>query len=76
MCLCTYTVLAFAPSGRPDMGTALQRANVLTDEDGAKVVLTKEKGSNHKVPKRRLSIPWWGLEQVIQALGALDTILG
>ncbi|KAK3237127.1 hypothetical protein CYMTET_52793 [Cymbomonas tetramitiformis] len=52
----------------PDTGTSLQQENVLMIEDGETVVLTREKGKNHKLKKRQLSIPWWGVEQLRELL--------
>eukprot|EP00854_Cymbomonas_tetramitiformis_P009225 gene9224-biopygen9400 len=34
------------------------------DEEGVTVVLTREKGRNHKLKKRHLSIPRWGVERL------------
>ncbi|KAK3255711.1 hypothetical protein CYMTET_35118, partial [Cymbomonas tetramitiformis] len=39
--------------------------NVLMDEEGVTVVLTREKGRIHKLKKRQLSIPW----QLLEAAG-------
>ncbi|KAK3287560.1 hypothetical protein CYMTET_4938 [Cymbomonas tetramitiformis] len=64
---CTYVVLAFISFGRPDTGTPLQQENVLTNEEGVTVVLTREKGRNHRLKKRQLSI-WWGMERLRELL--------
>ncbi|KAK3289388.1 hypothetical protein CYMTET_3187 [Cymbomonas tetramitiformis] len=65
---CMYVVLAFISFGRPDTGMSLQRENVLTDGDGVTVVLAREKGKNHRLKKRRLSIPWWRVERLREFL--------
>ncbi|KAK3287610.1 hypothetical protein CYMTET_4891 [Cymbomonas tetramitiformis] len=66
---CTYVMLAFVSFGRPATGTSLQQENVLMDEDGVTVVLNREKGKNHKLKKRQLSIPWWGVERLRESSG-------
>ncbi|KAK3259731.1 hypothetical protein CYMTET_31282 [Cymbomonas tetramitiformis] len=53
---------------RPATGTSLQQENVLMNEDCVTVVLTREKGRNHKLKKRQLSIPWWGVERLRELL--------
>ncbi|KAK3284271.1 hypothetical protein CYMTET_8072 [Cymbomonas tetramitiformis] len=65
---CTYVVLAFVSFGRPDTGTSLQQENVLMNEDDVTVVLTREKGKNHKLKKQQPSIPWWGVERLQELL--------
>ncbi|KAK3266272.1 hypothetical protein CYMTET_25089 [Cymbomonas tetramitiformis] len=64
----TYVMLAFVSFGRPDTGTSLQQENVLMDEDGVTVALTREKVKNHKLKKRQLSILWWGVERLRELL--------
>ncbi|KAK3256116.1 hypothetical protein CYMTET_34727 [Cymbomonas tetramitiformis] len=65
---CTYVVLAFTSFGRSGTGTPLQQENVLMDEEGATLVLTREKGRSHKLKKRQLSIPSWGVERLRELL--------
>ncbi|KAK3233814.1 hypothetical protein CYMTET_55911, partial [Cymbomonas tetramitiformis] len=56
----TFVVLAFLSFGRPDTGSSLQQENVITDDDGVTVILTREKGRNRVLKKRQLAIPWRG----------------
>ncbi|KAK3248602.1 hypothetical protein CYMTET_41943 [Cymbomonas tetramitiformis] len=64
----TFVLLSFLSFGRPDTCSSLQQENVMTDNDGVTIILTREKGRNHVLKKRRLSIPWWGVELLWELL--------
>ncbi|KAK3278968.1 hypothetical protein CYMTET_13127 [Cymbomonas tetramitiformis] len=63
-----FVVLSFLSFGRPDTCSSLQQENVMTDDDGVTIILTREKGRNHVLKKRQLSIPWWGVELLRELL--------
>jgi len=60
----TYVVIAFVTFGRPDTGTSLSRQHVQCSDTDFSVVLLKEKGRRHLRTKRRLCIPWRGVDRL------------
>eukprot|EP00854_Cymbomonas_tetramitiformis_P008531 gene8531-biopygen8655 len=58
----SYVVIAFVTFGRPDTGTSLSRQHVQCTDTDFSGVLLKEKGRRHLRTKRRLCIPWRGVD--------------